>query len=91
MASLYVSWIGDVTNGIGSSPMGSEVVTTSGTSAQSGANPAGEAVQLFSDAAHYVAVGDNPTATAGNGIYVPANQAFYLAIGNGKKIAAITV
>lgn len=90
MATLYVSWLGDVVNGIGSAPMGSGTVTTSATSAQSAANPAAEAVQLFSDAAHYVTVGDNPTATAANGTYVPANQLYYLAVSNGKKIAAIT-
>ena len=91
MATLYVSWIGGVSEGVAFGPVKSETVTTSGTSAKSGANPACKIVRLHSDAAHYVAVGDEPTATSANGVYVPANIPFDLAITNGKKIAAITV
>lgn len=91
MATLYVSWIGGVVSNCAQEPVKSETVTTSGTSAQSGANPAGAVVQLFSDAAHYVDVGSDPTATAANGVYVPANQVYHLSVPNGAKIAAITV
>ena len=91
MATLYVSWLGGVSKGVGLSPVKSETVTTSATSAQSGANPAAEVVQLFSTGAHYVAVGTEPTATTANGVYVPANTLYNLAVPNGRKIAAITV
>lgn len=91
MATLYVSWIGGVSNNCAREPIKSETVTTSGTSAQSGANPSGAIVQLFSDAAHYVDVGSDPTATAANGVYVPASTLYHIAVPDGVKIAAITV
>lgn len=91
MATLYVSWLGGVVGPIGREPIKSETVTTSGTSAASSTNNDASVVQLFSDAAHYVDVGANPTATATNGTYVPANTLYWLSVPAGVKIAAITV
>lgn len=92
MASLYISHFASVQNGCASGPIGSQTLTTSGTSAQSAANVGGGAVaRLFSDTAHWVTVGSNPTATSTNGFYVPANQFFDLDLGSvTDKIAAIT-
>lgn len=92
MATLYVSYYGTVESGCGSNPVASETVTTSGTSAQSGANANwGVVAMLYSSAAHYFTVGANPTAAAGNSCYLPANTALWVAIGPEEKIAAITV
>jgi hypothetical protein len=91
MATLYVSWLGGAVLNCAVDPIKSETVTTSGTSAQSGANPGARVAQLRSDAAHYVTTGGDPTATAGKSVYVPANETYYLAVGSNQKIAAITV
>lgn len=92
MASLYISYFGGVADECARSPLGSEVVTTSATSAQSTANPEGGIVaMLFSDTAHYIAEGANPTAAAGSGVYLPASTALWLSVKGGYKLAAITV
>lgn len=92
MASLYVSYYAAVENDCASLPMKSEVVTTSGTSAQSTANTNGALVaMLFSDAAHYVTIGSNPTAAAGTSVYLPAGVPLWLRLAMGAKLAAITV
>lgn len=90
MATLYVSYIGAVENGVSASPLGCETVTTSGTSAQATGNAGAACIMLYSDAAHYVTFGANPTATATNGIYVPASVPIWLD-NAGAKLAAITV
>lgn len=91
MSTLYVSWGGGVSNNCLLNPSKTETIDTSATSAQSGTNPNAAVVQLFSDAAHYVAVGASPTATTSNGTYVPANQLYYLSLAPGHRIAARTV
>jgi hypothetical protein len=92
MANLIISFYGSAQNGCGSQPGGSQVVVTSAVSAQSAANANGaEVVSLWSDTAHYVTVGANPTATATNGVYVPALTLHWLDLnGTADKIAAIT-
>lgn len=95
MATLYVSYVVGVDKEVADGVVGSETVTTSGTSAQTGVIPkhAGIAI-LFSDTAHYVTIGNDPTAAAGNSIYVPANVQREIRIRNygsqTLKIAAIT-
>lgn len=95
MATMYVSYGAGVEKGVIKSPAGSTSFTTSGTSAKTAAAPplnAGIAV-VFSDTAHYVAVGpySSVTAAASNGIYVPANQQREIALNPGDGVAAITV
>lgn len=94
MATLYISLFGGVDNLCASAPLGTTALTTSTTSAQSAANSGGALVaSLYSDAAHYVAVGSNPTASASNGAYVPANTLFWLDLSadTAGKIAAVTL
>lgn len=92
MATLYVSYYGAVENGCASDPLASETVTTSGVSAQSGANNKyGVVASLFSTAAHYFTVGANPTAASTNSCYLPANTLLWVALDGNQKIAAITV
>lgn len=95
MANLYVSFIGGVENGVASKVIGSTTITTSGASAKTAAAaPTGASIAIISsDAAHYVAFGPQATvtATATNGIYVPANESRPVAINAGNGIAAITV
>jgi len=95
MATLYVSYLGGVEKQVAYDIVGSETITTSGTSAQSAAIPQHAGIAVFySDTAHYVLTGTNPTATATTGLYIPANFAREISIKNGKgntlKIAAIT-
>lgn len=93
MATLNISYFAAVENNCASGPMGSESVTTSGTSAQGSANSNGASVaRLWSDVAHWVATGSNPTATSTNGFYLPASQFFDLDLSESltDKIAAIT-
>lgn len=98
MATAYVSFGKMATNDgdqqgpvIRGAPSLTETVTTSATSAQSSAAPSTGIVIIYSDTAHYVTVGDNPTATASNGWYVPANQLFDIKVKAGEKLAFITV
>jgi hypothetical protein len=97
MADLYISYFAGVAHGCASTPTGSEVVTTSGTSAASGTNANGAAVAMvFSDAAHYVTVGfavgeNDPEAAAGTSVFLPAGVAMWLALPINAQIAAITV
>lgn len=91
MASLYISYFGSVQHGVAADPVKSEVVTTSGTSAQSGVIPGGIVAVLRSDAAHYVAIGADPTAAEGAGsFYAPANADFAVRVMQGQKLAAVT-
>lgn len=91
MATLYVSWLGGAVLNCAVDPVKGETVTTSGTSAQSGVNPGGRVAQLYSDTAHYVMTGSDPTASADNGLYVPANAIYWLSVGSRQRIAAIEV
>lgn len=92
MADLHISLFASVQNGCASGPLGSQTLTTSITSAQGNANAGGASVaRLYSEAAHWVTVGSNPTATSTNGFYMPAGQFFDLDLGSiTDKIAAIT-
>ena len=97
MATLILSYLGGASKGVAYDIIGSETVTTSGTSAQSAAFPIeAEIVQVYCvDAAHYVKMGANPTASATAGFYVPAAtvREFKLKAGmgvSGYKLAAIT-
>jgi hypothetical protein len=93
MATLYVSWLGGVEKYVAKDPLGCTTVTTSGTSAKTSTNPGAAIAVVFSDAAHYVNTGPSAsvTATATNGIYVPANVERHIAMNFGDEIAAITV
>jgi hypothetical protein len=94
MATMYVSWLGGAQFNVAKSPVASETVTTSTVTAKSGAAPAGSGIAMVtSDTAHYVAVGPQATvtATATNGIYVPANCVREIAINPGDGVAAITL
>lgn len=95
MATLYVSYIGGVSNGVANNPLGCVTVTTSTTSAKTtgNANRGAALVSVFSDTAHYVTAGPSASvvATAANSIYVPANVERHLAIDVGEEIAAITL
>lgn len=93
MASLLISYYGSVENNCPGDPIGAETVTTSGTSAQGAVNTDGAVVaSLWSDAAHYVTVGDDPTAAATNSFYLPASTLVWLDLraNLSDKIAAIT-
>ena len=92
MASLIISYYGSVQNSCASTPLFTETVTTSGTSAQGTANAKGGVVaSLYSTAAHYFTVGSNPTAAATNSAYLPASTLLWLDLNTlGDKIAAIT-
>lgn len=92
MASLIISYFGKTEGGAVGTTLGSETVTTSGTSAQSEINSKGAAVAfLHSSAAHWVTVGTDPTATSTNGFYLPANVLVpYDLDGITSKFAAIT-
>ena len=97
MATLYISYFGDVADECASTPISSETVTTSTTSAASGAIPAGAKVAaIVSDTAHYVTINTGtPTAAITNSFYLPANTMRELRVNKevtaSKKIAAITL
>lgn len=69
----------------------SEVVTISGTNAQSSASTQPH-VRIGTDAACYVAIGANPNAQTGTTAryWMPANSVEYFEIDIGNKVAAIT-
>lgn len=90
MASLIISYYGAVERGCAKSPLGSETVTTSATSAQGAVQNAAVVASLYSDAAHYFNEGTNPTATALAGAYLPANSLVWVSISAARRIAAIT-
>lgn len=97
MATLYISYFGNVDRGCAGTPLSAVTITTSGTSAATAANiPVTAKVACFrSDAAHYVTIGNGtPVAAAANSVYVPASETFwlrtYVAEGQSVKIAAIT-
>ena len=95
MATLYVSYLGGVQYMVGKDPMGADPITTSGATAKTAAAaPDGATIAvIISDAAHYVNTGPQAsvTASAANGMYVPANVERHLAINLGDGVAAITV
>lgn len=100
MASVYVTFgeVGQrVQNGIlhvfDANGLVSEVVTSSGTSAQSSnaATKRGQIVQIVCATAVYATAASDPTATATNGVYVPANLPTYLVLDKDDKIAVIDV
>lgn len=92
MATLYVSYLAGSQYGVAKSPSGTTTITTSGTTAKSSANTGSAIAVVFSDAAHYVNVGPSAsvTASATNGLYVPANTEREFALNSGDEIAAIT-
>jgi len=95
MATLYVSYLGGVQYDVAKDPISATTITTSGTTAKTGAAaPASAAIAVVvSDAAHYVNTGPQATVTAAasSGVYVPANIERHIAINPGDGIAAITV
>lgn len=98
MATLIVSYFDNVDLGVAGFPLGSESITTSGTSAAGSAiNVKADVAAVFSDVAHYVTIsrdGETKAATAANGFYLPANQIYWLrtfvTTGQTVKISAIT-
>lgn len=92
MADLRVSYIGGVEKGVAKEPMASQTVTTSATSARSTANPGAGIAVVFSDTAHWINTGPaaTVTATATNGMFLPANVERHLALNLGEEVAAIT-
>ncbi len=68
-----------------------EAMTSSGTSAQSTATASvNDICRVITDGAIWIAFGDNPTAVAGSGHYIPANAGFdYGNLQHGWKVAVI--
>lgn len=95
MADLIISYFDSVDKGVAGTPLKSETVTTSGTSAASAVIPTNSDVCcVYSAAAHYVTIGNGtPTAAASNSFYLPASTQMWLrtfvAEGQSVKIAAI--
>ena len=96
MADLIISYFDNVDKGTAGTPLKSETVVTSVTSAVSAAIPTNSDVCcLYSAAAHYVTIGNGtPLAAAANSFYLPAASQMWLrtfvADGQTVKIAAIT-
>ena len=88
MATLSISYFQGSALGVAKGPMGHENLTTSATTAEATQNPGASIVGLYSDAAHYVKVGADATAT--NGMRLPASTLVFLAIDAGQEINAIT-
>lgn len=95
MATMYVSYLGGVQFGVAKDPVSATTITTSGTTAKTGAAAPADAMiaVVVSDTAHYVNTGPQATveAAASNGMYVPANVERHIAINPGDGVAAITV
>ncbi len=97
MATLHISYFGEVADHCASASLSSEDVTTSTTSAVSAANPSGAKVAMFfSTADHWVAHGTGtPVATATSGFFLPANIPFWYrfnkSVSTATKFAAITL
>lgn len=75
-------------------PVLQEILTTSTSNAQTtGAIPAnGGVFQIFSDTAHWAAIGSNPDATvSGARWYIAANQYYEIAGAVGDKLALATI
>lgn len=95
--TLYISYFGGVSKDVAFGPVSSETVSTSTSSAASGAIPIQAAIaSLYAAVDHYVTIGTGtPTATATNGFFLPAGTQRDIAIPNGQgaalKIAAITL
>jgi hypothetical protein len=96
MATLTISYFGSIREGIACDPIKAETVTTSTSSAASGAIPANaKAAVLHATVEHYATIGTGtPTAAIGNSFHVPANQPVPIHVndvGGTYKIAAITL
>lgn len=92
MASLYISYFGSVDKHCASDPLGSEIVTTSTSNAQSGAVPKGAVVaKIQSDTEHYIKDGASPTAAAGTSVYLAADEILWLRLNRDYKIGAVTL
>ena len=99
MATLHVSWITS-TGGSSVDPgqsindiVSAESVTTSGTSAKSGARPSNATHAICSsvDSAHYVTnAGLSVDAAATNSVYIASGLYHVFAVNKDQKIAAIT-
>ena len=82
MASLYISCFGGQDKGVAIDPKQSEALTTSSTSAASGALK-GKYIKLQSADAHWVYLAPGTVAaTATNGSYLAANEILWLAVPN---------
>lgn len=65
-------------------------VTVTGTSTQSSAAPSGTLIaRLAADTPCFALVGDNPTVTAANGIFIPTFGVTFVSVSAGQKIAVI--
>jgi hypothetical protein len=95
--TLYISYFGGVSKEVAFSPISSETVSSSTTSAAGGTVPQGAGIaSIYAAADHYVTIGSgSPTATATNGFFLPAGSTRDIAIPNGQgnalKIAAISL
>lgn len=100
MSTLHIAWIKASGGNSGGDPSGfirnlvsSELVTTSGTSAQSAAAPANAdyAICTAVDANHYITEGaSNPTAASTNSVVAMTGGFHVLRVQPGQKIAAKT-
>jgi len=97
MATLFVSYFENADKGVASGLLGNTTITTSTSSAAAAAAiPASaQIVVVASDTAHYVTFGaGTPTAAAGTGFYLPANQQREFRVrqsGTALKVAGITL
>lgn len=97
MADLYITYWATVDKYCAGDPIKTEKVTTSGTSAQSGAIPFNAVVATVTGIAlHCVTLGDAPTAAVGAGSFIlPANAERDIRLTNHAaatyKFAAITL
>lgn len=92
MATLNVSWLGGVDREVGVTPKGGDDINTNaaGGATVRAENPGGLIAQLFSDAPHYVAVGDNTTnVVTTNRVYVPASQTYWLRVDANQFLCAV--
>lgn len=89
MASLYISYLSSVRQGMIGGVIVSETVTTSSSSAAGGAIPAGAtAVQLVASADSWATIGGGtPTASATNGVMLPANLPVHVSLADYQGIA----
>lgn len=90
MATLQISCLGGVADGVARQPLGLVALDTSTTSARATLPSGTRIVAVWSDAAHHVAVGPaaSASATATNGLYLPANTERHIFIDPGQTVAA---
>lgn len=96
MATVYASFTragasGEIDNvPVFASPMRSEAITSSGTSAPGALIAARkDTVTIYCATALYATVGPAPVAAAANGIYIPPNVQVTIATAVGDKVAVI--